>query len=294
MRILLLILVASLLFTSCKPEELPAPSPDAARYDFRGKVVSVDRAAKTAQIDHEEIKDLMPAMTMEFKIKEDWIWEDLLPGSDIRATLVYDKNAKDPMTLEKIGIVASSIPGQPAPEVKAPEQIGKEAPEIPLTDQDGKRISFKNYRGKTLAVTFIYRECPLPEFCIKMSRNFSDAALKIMDNAEYRDQFRLLSISFDPTRDTPAKLREYGKGYLGNPEKPDFTVWQLAVGPEKDIRKLADFFGLKYEIDPTDQANFNHSLVTAIISPEGKVVKILNGNRWTTDELVLDMQNAGK
>jgi protein SCO1/2 len=292
MRNFLFIFTASLFFIACQKTEVPAPSADAARYDLRGKVVSVDKAAKTAQIDHEEIKDLMPAMTMEFKINEDWIWEDLLPGSDIRATLVYDKNAKDPMTLEKIGIVASSIPGQPAPEVKAPEQIGKEVPEIALTDQDGKKITFKNYRGKTLAVTFIYRECPLPEFCIKMSRNFSDAALKIMDNAEYRDKFRLLSISFDPTRDTPAKLREYGKGYLGNPDKPDFTVWQLAVGPEKDIRNLADFFGLKYEIDPTDQANFNHSLVTAIISPEGKVVKILNGNRWSTEELITEMRSA--
>jgi protein SCO1/2 len=292
MRILSLMLSATLLFTSCQTEVELAPSPDAARYDFRGKVISVDKAAKTAQIDHEEIKDFMPKMTMEFKINEDWIWEDLVPGVDVHATLVYDKNAKDPMRLEKIGIVASSIPGQPAPEIKTPEQIGKEAPEIPLTDQDGKRITFKNYRGKTLAITFIYRECPLPEFCIKMSTNFSDAAQKIANDTEYRDKFRLLSVSFDPTRDTPAKLREYGKGYLGNPEKPDFTVWQLAVGAEKSVRELADFFALKYEIDPNDQANFNHSLVTAIISPEGKVVKILNGNRWTTDELILEMQNG--
>lgn len=290
MRNFLFLFTASLLFIACQKTEVPAPSTDAARYELRGKVVSVNKANKTAQIEHEEIKDLMPKMTMEFKINEDWIWEDLVPGSEVRATLVYDKNAKDPMTLEKIGIVASSIPGQPQPEVKTPEQIGKEAPEIPLTDQDGKRFTFKNYRGKTLAVTFIYRECPLPEFCIKMSTNFSDAAQKIANDAEYRDKFRLLSISFDPTRDTPAKLREYGKGYLGNPEKPDFTVWQLAVGPEKDIRKLADFFGLKYEIDPNDQANFNHSLVTAIISPEGKVVQILSGNRWTTDELIRKMQ----
>jgi Uncharacterized protein SCO1/SenC/PrrC, involved in biogenesis of respiratory and photosynthetic systems len=122
-----------------------------------------------------------------------------------------------------------------------------------------------------------------------MSSNFSDAAKRITSDDELRDSFRLLSISFDPTRDTPIKLREYGKGYLGNPEKPDFSVWQLAVGTEKDIRKLADFFGLKYEIDPNDQANFNHSLVTAIIGPDGKVVKMLNGNRWTTDELVAEM-----
>src|SRR5690606_15437017 len=105
---------------------------------LRGKVVSVDRANKTADIDHEEIPGFMPRMTMTFKINEDWVWEDLVAGSDIRATLVYDKNAKDPMTLERIGIVATGNEGQPAPDVKTPEQIGKEVPEIPLTDQDGR------------------------------------------------------------------------------------------------------------------------------------------------------------
>ncbi len=290
-----LILSFSILLIGCEREVQQAPSPDAARYDMRGKVISVDKAAKTAQIDHEEIPNFMPRMTMQFKINEDWVWEDLVAGSDIKAVLVYDKNAKDPMTLEKISISAAPNPNQPQPEVKVPEQIGKDAPDIPLTNQDGTKIAFKDFRGKTVAVTFIYRECPLPEYCIKMSTNFSDAATKIATNDDYKDKLRLLSISFDPTRDTPAKLREYGIGYLGNPEKPDFTYWQIAVGPEKDVRAMADFFGLKYEIDPNDKAQFNHSLVTAIIGPDGKVAKIITANRWTTDELLIEMQNvAGK
>ncbi len=290
-----IIFLASILLAGCEREVQQPASPDAARYDIRGKVVSVDKAAKTAQIDHEEIPNFMPRMTMQFKINEDWVWEDLLPGSDIKAVLVYDKNAKDPMTLEKIAISAAPNPDQPQPEVKTPEQIGKDAPDIPLTNQDGQKVAFKDFRGKTLAITFIYRECPLPEFCIKMSTNFSDAAAKIATSDVYKDKLRLLSISFDPTRDTPAKLREYGIGYLGNPERPDFTYWQMAVGPDKDVRAIADFFGLKYEIAPEDKTQFNHSLVTAIIGPDGKIAKVMSGNRWTADELLIEMQNvAGK
>jgi protein SCO1/2 len=105
-----------------------------------------------------------------------------------------------------------------------------------------------------------------------------------------KDKVRLLSISFDPARDTPEKLRQYGSGYLGNAEKPDFTIWQLAVGSDKEVRSIADFFGLQYEVDKEDQTQFNHSLVTAVVSPDGKVAKILFGNRWTTDDLMRELE----
>ncbi len=287
----LFVLVSSCFLAACGgTSELPAETADAARYDMRGRVISVDRASKTAQIDHEEIPGFMPRMTMDFKIKDDWVWDDLLPGSEIRAVLIYDKNAKDPMLLEKIAISAVPNPDLPQPEIKAPEQLGKDAPSTPLTNQDGKRISFKDFQGKTLALTFIYRECPLPEFCIKMSTNFSDAAGKIAASDEWKDKLRLLSISFDPGRDTPEKLRAYGIGYLGNPEKPDFTIWQVTVAPEKDVRALADFFGLKYEVDQNDKEQFNHSLVTAVIGPDGKVARLITGNRWTPEQLLTEMQ----
>lgn len=262
------------------------------RYDLRGKVISVDKAAKRAKIDHEEIPGFMERMTMDFPIKEDWVWNDLIPGVEIRAELVVDSSAKDPYWLEKIGIIAAPNPNLALPEPTEPEQIGKDVPEISLTDQNGQKISFKNYRGKTLALTFIYRECPLPEFCIKMSRFFSDAANQIAGNAELKDKVRLLSVSFDPERDTPEKLKQYGLGYLGTDGGDDLTVWNLAVGDDKEVRKLADFFGLKYEVNEQNKAEINHNLVTAIISPEGKVVKLLPGNRWTVDALLVEIKKV--
>ncbi|HKP70357.1 MAG TPA: SCO family protein [Pyrinomonadaceae bacterium] len=294
MRYLFFLALAALILNGCQGAPTQqANTTEAKRYDLKGKVISVDREKKTAKIDHEEIKGYMAAMEMEFPIHEDWVWDDLTPGSEIKATLVVDNSAKDPYWLEKIGILAAPKPGQAAPPVDERfAQIGKEIPDFQLTNQDGKRISTKDFRGKALAITFIYAKCPLPDYCIKMSVNFSDAANRVMSEPEARDKFRLLTISFDPERDTPAKLKEYGLGYLGKDAKPDFSVWQLAVGSDKEVRSIADFFGLRYEVDPTDKTQFNHSLRTAVIAPDGKVTKIFSGNEWSADDLIREMKAA--
>jgi protein SCO1 len=294
MRVYLLLSIFVFLFTACqRPEAHPESSSEAKRYDLKGKVISVDRENRKAKIAHEEIPGYMPAMEMDFPIHENWVWDELTPGSEVRAQLVVDNTAKDPYWLEKIGIVAVPKPGQPAPPVDERfAQVGKEVPNFELTNQDGKRISMTDFRGKVLALTFIYAECPLPDYCIKMSVNFSDAANRILNEPEARDRFRLLSISFDPARDTPAKLKSYGLGYLGKGAKPDFSVWQLAVGSDKEVRAVADFFGLRYETDENDKTQINHSLRTAIIDADGKVTKIISGNEWTGNDLIRDMKAA--
>jgi protein SCO1/2 len=294
MRYFVLILMSALLFAACQKQQSqpPTATDNAKRYKLKGKVVSVDKAKKKATIDHEAIPGFMEAMTMDFPIHEDWVWEDLKPGAEIFAELVVDETAKEPFWLEKIAIVALPNPNQPAPPVDERfAQIGKEVPDFTLINQDGKRFSLKDYRGKALAITFIYAQCPLPDYCIKMSTNFSDLNNQII-NSELKDKIRLLSVSFDPERDTPEKLRQYGLGYLGKGAKPDFTVWQLAVGADKEVRPLADFFGLRYEIDQNDKTQFNHSLRTAVIAPDGKVTKIFSGNDWTTNDLLKELQSA--
>ena len=123
-----------------------------------------------------------------------------------------------------------------------------------------------------------------------MSKNFSDLAIQLHDDAENKDKIRLLSISFDPARDTPEKLRQYGIGYLGNDPKASFDIWQLAVGSDKEVRSIADFFGLRYETDANDKAQINHSLRTIVISPEGKITKIYAGNEWTPGDLLKELK----
>ncbi|HQU86809.1 MAG TPA: SCO family protein [Pyrinomonadaceae bacterium] len=291
MRYLILFLTAVLLFTACQKQETQKASENAKRYPFKGTIVSVDKTKKKAKIEHEEVKGFMDAMTMDFPIHEDWVWDDLVPGVGIQADLVVDNAGKDPYWLEGIKISAAPNGNVQVPPVNENfAQIGKEVPAFSLTNQDGKKFTFRDYRGKATAITFIYAQCPLPDFCIKMSTNFSDLANKLKDDAELKDKIRLLSISFDPARDTPEKLKQYGQGYLGKDAKPDFSVWQLAVGNDQEVKTVADFFGLRYEVDANDKTQFGHSLVTAVISPEGKVTKIFKGNEWTSDDLLKELK----
>jgi protein SCO1 len=292
MRYLILLIFVLTAFSACQKQDAKQAADTAKRYPLRGKVVSVNKAKKKATIEHEAIPGFMEAMTMDFPIRENWVWENLSPGAEVHAELVVDSTADEPYWLEKIGIVALPQPGQPAVPVNDKfAQIGKEVPDFALVNQDGKKFTLRDYRGKAFAITFIYRECPLPEFCIRMSQHFSDMANQIAADPVGKKNVRLLSISFDPERDTPEKLKQYGLGYLGKDAKDDFTVWQLAVGPEKDVRAIADFFGLRYETDQTDKTQINHSLITAVISPEGKVTRIFTGSNWTPQQVMSELQS---
>lgn len=298
MRLSVLFVVLALLFvfSACKRQNHhdshSSGSSETKRYELRGKVISVDKDKRKAEIEHEEIPGFMPKMTMTFPIKDEWVWEDLMPGVEIKADLVVDEKAKDPYWLEKVVIIATRIGDIPASSIKEDvARVGSQMIDFKLTNQDGKQISLKDFRGKAFAVTFIYSRCPLSDYCIRMSVNFSDLNKKIL-NSEYRDKVRLLTISFDPAYDTPERLKQYGIGYMGKDAKPDFTVWQLAVGKEEEVKKLADFFGLRYEVDQNDKTQFNHSLRTAVISPDGKIKKVFTGNDWTVEQLENELISA--
>lgn len=290
MKIFIAILLLLVSFTSaCQKTEKPnVASADAKRYPLKGKVISVDKSKKKASIAHEEIPNYMDAMMMDFPIHDADILNTMSKDAEIKAELVVDKSD---YWLENIVLTAAPNPNQPAPPVDERfAQIDKEVPAFSLTNQDGKIISFNDFRDKALAVTFIYSRCPLPNYCILMSKNFSDLAIQLQNNAALKDKIRLLSISFDPATDTPETLKKYGLGYLGKDAKPDFTVWQLATGKDEEVRKIADFFGLRYEIDANDKTQFNHSLRTIVIAPNGKVKKVFSGSDWTTDELTRELQ----
>lgn len=281
------------LTAACKKAETPqTASADAKRFPFRGKVMAVDVAKKKASISHEEIPNYMEAMTMDFPVRDADILKTMTKDSEIRAELVVDRGD---YWLENIVLTAAPNPDQPAPPVDDRfAQIDKEVPAFSLTNQDGKKISINDFRGKALAITFIYSRCPLPNYCILMSKNFSDLAIKLQSDTDLKDKIRLLSISFDPATDTPETLKKYGLGYLGKDAKNDFTIWQLATGKDEEVRKIADFFGLRYEIDESDKTQFNHSLRTIVVAPDGKVKKVFSGSDWTNDELMRELQSTLK
>ena len=82
-------LTMALLLAGCAAPKTAetAKSAAAKEYPMRGAVTALDAGAHKATIDHEEIKDFMPAMTMPYPVKDPAEFSKLAVGDKITATV---------------------------------------------------------------------------------------------------------------------------------------------------------------------------------------------------------------
>ena len=72
--------------------------------------------------------------------------------------------------------------------------------------------------------------------------------------------------------------------------KPSFDHWEFVTARSGELADIAKFFGLYYQ--NSDDGQIVHSLVTAIISLDGKLYKWYHGSNWTAAEIVKDLENS--
>lgn len=288
MRNLLLLVSLFLAAASFSCRE-PGASPNAKRYDLKGKVVAVDKTEHRVTIDHGEIPGYMDAMTMPFAIRKNdyWALDILKPGDMVTATLVVDNGLS---WIENIVITQESAGDASAAEttgVPREAQPGDALPSFSLINQDGKAIRLEQYRGRVLLLTFIYTRCPLPDYCPLMSNNFAAIDKELKKNPALYDKTHLLSVSFDTEYDTPKVLKSYGSAYTENYTSETFSHWEFATGTPDEVREIAQFFGLRYY---NESNQIVHGLRTAVIAPDGKVYKVYRSNDWKPEEILRDVQ----
>ena len=168
-------------------------------------------------------------------------------------------------------------------------------PDYRLINQDGKAIRLHDYRGKALVLTFIYTRCPDPDQCTLMSNNFAAIDQELQKQPELYAKTHLLSISFDPEYDTPKVLRSYGAAFTGRYSDETFAHWEFAAGSADEVKGIAQYFGMRYYLDSeSGKQQVIHSLRTAVIGPDGKVIKVYRGNDWKPDEIVSDLRAAAE
>jgi len=258
--------------------------PTDKRYELQGRVVVVDSGSRELTIAHEDIQGLMPGMTMPFVVarNQDWIFGKIGPGDHIHATLVMNDHAE----LQDISFTKGSETGSDGTSNLRIPEPGDDVPNLTLVNQSGKKIQLDQFRGKPLLLTFIYTRCPVPDYCLLMSNNFSAVLKELQKNPTAFAKAQLLSVSIDPDYDTPSVLRNYGKRYVGDVD-PGFQHWQFASGSPEEVRKSADFFGLSYN---EKQGQIVHTLQTVLIGADGKVAKVYTGNQWKPAEVATDYE----
>ena len=289
--ILVILLLSVLVATSCHRSKPQATK----RYPFTGRIISIDAQAQSANIDGDLVQGFMEPMVMAYKIKPASVLRQLSPGDTISAEVVVvdddprDENADSDDWLENIKVIAHAAqpPAAAANAMHMPSP-GEEVPDFAFTNQDGKRISLHQFRGKTLVVTFIYTRCPFPDFCPRMSSNFAEIYKQLGSNASLANT-HLLSVSFDPGHDTPKVLRDYGFSVAHTHDAALFHRWEFTAPKAADLPKIADFFALTVK---PEGGLITHNLSTAVIGPDGKIVKWYHGGDWQVSDVIKDAADA--
>lgn len=135
-------------------------------------------------------------------------------------------------------------------------------PAAVLEDQDGRTFSLQDYRGKLLAVEFIYTRCST--ICSALGLAFRQIRDRVPQPL-LGSQFALLSISFDTARDDTRSLKAYGDAYGA-----DGQYWRIArVRSAADLAWLLDAFGIV--VIPNGLGGFEHNAAIHLLDRDGRL-----------------------
>src|SRR5688572_14244731 len=277
MRGLWVPVAAALLLCACgRAAEAPA-----REYQLQGQILAVRPERSEVVIKHEDIKGFMPGMTMPFKVRDGALLQGKAPGDLVTATLVVAEVGAHLSTLVKTGHAPlETTAPPPPPDVRQP---GDQVTDATLVDQNGAAASLSAYRGHRVALTFIYTRCPLPDFCPLMDRNFAAVQKTIASTPALAD-VKLVTMTLDPAFDTPAVLKPYAVARGADPK-----IWSFLTGDPAEVNRFGSQLGIYVEHNPQSAIDITHNLRTVVIDPDGRLVKVHNGNSWTPSELVADL-----
>jgi protein SCO1/2 len=128
-------------------------------------------------------------------------------------------------------------------------------PEFSLTERTGKRVTLADLRGKVWLADFIYTSCT--DTCPLQSAQMA----KLQEQMGKQRDFKLISFSVDPDRDTPDALARYADHF-----KADADAWLFLTGDKEQISRLV-------------QEGFHLSATPALKSAPGEDV-ILHSPRF--------------
>jgi len=165
-------------------------------------------------------------------------------------------------------IVALALLGALATQAQSAE-APLTVPDITLVDQHGQSVHLATEltAGGVAVINFVFTTCTTicPPLGVKFSR-----LQKVLDERGDR-HVRLVSITVDPTMDTPARLLKWAAQFQAGPR------WTLLTGPPAEVLKALKAFGV-YTPD-----KFSHTPVAIILNSRGQSVRV-NGLAIPTED----------
>lgn len=153
------------------------------------------------------------------------------------------------------------------------------APDFTLIDQDGAPLALQDLRGKVVALTFIYATCTdtCPVVTAKM------ISLQTQLGRDFGPRIRFISITVDPTVDTPAVLRAYASAHGA-----DRAGWSFLTGPQSSIDRVVRDYGAFAR--KTERDGVEHLFLTSLIDIRGRLRVQYLGYRFKPSDMLHDLR----
>jgi protein SCO1/2 len=160
----------------------------------------------------------------------------------------------------------------PVPELQAVRLLPepRPLPDFDLAQSDGTRLVPGELRGQWTVVFLGFTHCP--DICPMTLARMAQAQKQWADMPE-SVRPRILFVSVDPERDTPARIGEYAHHFHADT--------MAATGPVPMLEDLATALGMVFmkvpppEGVPADQYSVDHSATLAVLDPQGRMAGLL-------------------
>lgn len=161
-----------------------------------------------------------------------------------------------------------------------------------LINQDSSAVVFPdNFKGKTVLMTFIYTHCP--DICPLTTHNMQTIADKL--KADGISNVKFVELSFDPDRDTPSVLRDYGD--IRNLDYGKFTFLTGDKAVVDTLLHHMDVIAIQgdttYTDDHTPIYYFTHTDRITLIDKEGHIRNEYRGSKAPIREIIKDVKTLG-
>ncbi|MEK6680840.1 MAG: SCO family protein [Nitrospirota bacterium] len=157
------------------------------------------------------------------------------------------------------------------------------APEFTLTDQNGKKVSLKDYRGKLVLINFIYTNCK--GTCPPLVLKFKEIQLDLKD--KLKKQTALISITVDPERDTAEALKKYAGDQMA-----DTSFWTFLTGSQAEIDSVLRDYRVVAIKGP--DGDIGHVNLVVMIDKDGKRKYDFHGYDYPSSTIMEKIQEALK
>lgn len=114
---------------------------------------------------------------------------------------------------------------------------GRDSPDFSLTDQHGAPVSLSDFRGKAVALAFIFTNCP--DICPLIASQMR-AAYDLLPEDRRADVI-FLGVTVDPERDTPEALQAFSQRY----ELDSVDSWHALYGDRQTLEAVWASYGIE-------------------------------------------------